>query len=627
MHLRWCHLSCTQTDYGVGSHRPIVALLLACASMFVSCLLRQQGREAHAHWTTIAMSLLSQHELSRTWLLWQRGKPTTATWHNKRRAEIIKAHPEVTTLIGGDARTAAVSIGLSLSQFGLAWYVGTLSWPVVVGCAATVGALIAFDLQALNHELSHQRVALSYAYQRMRLWLRPSKPATQPSPTSSATKLPLHTSSTTHTTKPTVHLSWARQTWLHIRTWWHFAWCNKATSNVAGIVASSMTAGPWYAYYFAGGHENHHLHAGSPYDIDGEALFWIWEQVPAEVLDSPLGTLLWCSVAALLLPIAYFASLIGCFIKYPVANALEMVYATIDFSATALVHYAVACLSPSPTKSLVFLYLSSAFSVGLLCHPLIAFWISQHQCVSSPPQSGLSAEYLHSTACNPQQQQQTSKMGLAHQRHGGAYGHTLPQLIHALVEDGNYVFEQAEQATLSYYGSRWWNWLTMNELLHVEHHDFAHIPWTRLPALRAIAPEFYSNPQNQFNHQTQSFEQRPEISDASTQVAQQTPPQVSRLSAYYSILVNDFSAQLPSDVAGMCLKVTQDDQQKLKLHQHPLAATVSITSLFSQLIIPWITAGGAKFDFACRKSNVAHVRNRYALLQRLIPDDGVPTDL
>ena len=28
---------------------------------------------------------------------------------------------------------------------------------------------------------------------------------------------------------------------------------------------------------------------------------------------------------------------------------------------------------------------------------------------------------------------------------------------------------------------------------HNEHHDFPSIPWTRLPALRALAPEFYDS--------------------------------------------------------------------------------------------------------------------------------------
>ena len=28
---------------------------------------------------------------------------------------------------------------------------------------------------------------------------------------------------------------------------------------------------------------------------------------------------------------------------------------------------------------------------------------------------------------------------------------------------------------------------------HNEHHDFCNIPWSRLPALKAMAPEFYDN--------------------------------------------------------------------------------------------------------------------------------------
>ncbi|RCI16856.1 hypothetical protein L249_1889 [Ophiocordyceps polyrhachis-furcata BCC 54312] len=43
--------------------------------------------------------------------------------------------------------------------------------------------------------------------------------------------------------------------------------------------------------------------------------------------------------------------------------------------------------------------------------------------------------------------------------------------------------------TFSYYGPL--NWLTYNVGLHNEHHDFPAIPWSRLPALRAMADEFY----------------------------------------------------------------------------------------------------------------------------------------
>ena len=43
--------------------------------------------------------------------------------------------------------------------------------------------------------------------------------------------------------------------------------------------------------------------------------------------------------------------------------------------------------------------------------------------------------------------------------------------------------------TFSYYGPL--NVLTYNVGLHNEHHDFPAVPWSRLPALHAIAKEFY----------------------------------------------------------------------------------------------------------------------------------------
>eukprot|EP01122_Echinamoeba_exundans_P009260 TRINITY_DN322_c0_g1_i2.p1 TRINITY_DN322_c0_g1~~TRINITY_DN322_c0_g1_i2.p1 ORF type:complete len:347 (-),score=47.46 TRINITY_DN322_c0_g1_i2:502-1542(-) len=60
---------------------------------------------------------------------------------------------------------------------------------------------------------------------------------------------------------------------------------------------------------------------------------------------------------------------------------------------------------------------------------------------------------------------------------------------------GHYIAEHYEWAkgyeTYSYYGPL--NWLGWNVGFHNEHHDFPRVPFTKLPALKKLAPEYYDN--------------------------------------------------------------------------------------------------------------------------------------
>lgn len=66
-------------------------------------------------------------------------------------------------------------------------------------------------------------------------------------------------------------------------------------------------------------------------------------------------------------------------------------------------------------------------------------------------------------------------------------GSLHPCAAHFIAE--HYLFGNIAQETWSYYGPL--NILAYNVGYHNEHHDFPSVPWTRLPELKRMAPEFY----------------------------------------------------------------------------------------------------------------------------------------
>jgi sphingolipid delta-4 desaturase len=320
-------------------------------------------------------------------------RPAASTWHDRRRADILRDHPEVARLMHDEPLSIIIMIFIIVTHLWIAVKLhsidGATGWIASFFAAACYGAFCAFGFQALNHELMHS-IALPGA-------------------------------------------------------------------TFLSLVGSGCTLVPWFSYYFSGGHARHHKNAGTPNDIDREAFFWAWERVPAswpDWLDGPAGSILWASLVGIGLPVLYVISFSVCLLGNWRANVKELGYFAMDSLVTLVVHALVLFFGGA--KGLLYMVISMGFGNGFLMHPLIGFWLMQHLC--------------HSESAGSNDQQIRSP--------GVSAGDELISF----------------QPTASYSGSAIWNLLNFNCLSHVEHHDFSRVPWTNLPRLKKLAPEYYEAP-------------------------------------------------------------------------------------------------------------------------------------
>ena len=191
------------------------------------------------------------------------------------------------------------------------------------------------------------------------------------------------------------------------------------------------TTGPNYTAYYFKAHMHHHTNTGKDGDPD---LYYHseWADPPQWAARSRLTRLLWITVFGLFtFEVLFLGHVLG---KAP---RPRMSIRNKGLMLTLLGKYGFMGLTLWFGGFWCFLYfrLAAGFSLGAFAHPYSGFWLMQHA---------------------------------------------------AMARNGF-------QPTLSYSGSRIWHWLNLGELYHIEHHDFPWVPFTKIEAVRRIAPEYYQS--------------------------------------------------------------------------------------------------------------------------------------
>ena len=234
----------------------------------------------------------------------------------------------------------------------------------------------------------------------------------------------------------------------------HIASYEKDFDRVAyslATIGSSLTNFIWVHYYW-NYHKRHHAHAGGEYDRDGDILFRAWHSPPTiirrpwlnlEIGHHALTRWLWTGFFAF----AIYPMFRRAKSKLDVPHEPSIQYEGVN----ALSHLLILLLFG--WKSLLYIVLSGAFSLGAFGHPYLQFWLTQHAFIMS-------------------RQSASAKI----KKHAKQY--CVPLL---------------QPTCSSSTSNRFWHAANFGELRHVEHHDFPSIPYLRAYKLHDLCLPFYSS--------------------------------------------------------------------------------------------------------------------------------------